>query len=593
VSAVWTKRATADDLGSTVTIAVANSTATSPSAAVLRAYRNAADIATAVAAVSADTSTVHATPVVTVDAMPVLVLEAASVRASPLGALQPPPADASPVTQMGAAPANPGGTGVSTAERVYDEGISVGGGAFTHDANVADATAWTLVLTSQSQSTHYYVKLVAKSLAGKASVPSAMAVASPSSINVDEGGLGSVAGTVQSPGYVVGESGYRFSEQDSQVPALNVISELGAGSVSADSVQLGADDLRELLDALPRGAIAFTPAPVDGTTGNTAEIGTTEVVCYDIAVGSVYTGRRHHIWCHGHLETDGEVGAYDLRMRYTTDGSTPGNGSPVLPGGTSRINFPSTSQSSQAFAVHSMYSPTVDYDNLRIAVTLVRAVGAGTAQAHIYGHNTDRRFELVVEDMGLDANIGGTIAQKSKEAGTVDPPPKATYTRTWNATWTRSFDSDGSARTPDTNDLYQGYISGTHGNTRSLVGFNYSDIQSKLSGSTINSIKLIYRVKHQGWGTGLDLDIGTHTYASRTSAWSSSNVSMDRGAHDNSKEGVTYTVNLPVAIGNDFRSGAARGIAIGPADANNIERYGYLYGYGSAYPPKIKITYTK
>jgi hypothetical protein len=216
---------------------------------------------------------------------------------------------------------------------------------------------------------------------------------------------------------------------------------------------------------------------------------------------------------------------------------------------------------------------------------------SGTGTAYFYLTDVNRQFEIALADMGAIANVGGSLAQKSKASGTPAPSPTATYTKSWSATWGRSYDGDNGVRNGDdtTTELYQGYYSGTHGNTRSLAGFDYSSIMSALSGATGITAKLTFKVKHAYEYAGLDTYIGAHNYSSKPGSWAAANVAERRLLKSNAVEGSTYTVTLPSDFGTNFKSGAWRGIAFGPAPSNAHNYYGYVYVSGL----KLTLTYTK
>lgn len=406
------------------------------------------------------------------------------------------------------------------------------------------------------------------------------------------------AGALQSASYVEGEDGWRFSDEDSQVESLNVLGEMGADSVTARAVTVGGDDLvADLLNPLPLGLIAIG-ANASGT--NTGDIGATEKTLFTFNTGSLFGARYYKIIVHGHLQGTTPGDAFDLGLRYTVNGSTPGPANDYLAGSLTRVTLP-TATPSTAFQMTVYYTPSGDYDSVRFALTAWRAAGTGTAL--VYLNDPARALQFAVEDLGLQSNVGGTLSQISKASTTSggttttpppDPDPPATYTKSWSATWGRSYDGDNGTRAGDDGpDLYQGYYSGTHGNTRSLFGFDYAGIQRALAGATVKSIKLTYRVRHTYPNAGSTIYVSSHNYASKPSTWAEANVVHDRVHRGSCTAGSTYTVTLPVAVGNEFKSGTTRGLGFGNAPSNAQSLFAYMYGVGSGSPPKLTITYTK
>ena len=97
-------------------------------------------------------------------------------------------------------------------------------------------------------------------------------------------------------------------------------------------------------------------------------------------------------------------------------------------------------------------------------------------------------FFMTIEDRGVDPGQFGAIGGP---AGTV------LVTKTYSATWSRSYDSadDPIANPDDDNNAYQGNFDGlggraAYGNERSLVGFDGALMRTDLLGKTILTAKL-------------------------------------------------------------------------------------------------------
>lgn len=410
---------------------------------------------------------------------------------------------------------------------------------------------------------------------------------------------------LQSANYVEGQTGFLFGDEDAQVQNLNVTDTIGATNISAESLEVAGVNLYDMVDALPKGVAGGKYARSWGTS--TAEIGTTGVITHQFDAGDVVHGRIYRIHVHGHIGTTGDTSneaAYDLQLNYTTDGSTPlvtGGTTGVLDASLTRVN--TGPQGSNSFNVFAYYVPGGSYSITKYALVMKRVIGTGTGS--IYLPDVNRCTEFLMEDMGRATGVsvanggGGVLSQKSKAGASPPPPdpdPVVTTTKSWYATWTRSYDSDnGTRQGDDTTDMYQGYISGTHGNTRSLAGFDYANIQATLAGATINKITVTYKMKHAWASSGITWYVGTHNYTSKPSTWGSGNVTERRHSYGSQKAGVTYTQTLSNTIGNEFKAGTTRGIAFGPAPSNSASAYyGYAYGgTSSSSRPKITITYTK
>jgi hypothetical protein len=388
--------------------------------------------------------------------------------------------------------------------------------------------------------------------------------------------------------YTPGEAGWVLGDDDAQLPNTNVVGSLGADNLSSDTFTLGGQDLQaDIISGLPLGAIAYAFADSVTATGTTTA--TTEMVFFRFNVGSLYAGRQYRFTYFGLVASTPAVAGdvYEVLCRYTTDGTTPTVTSPVMPRSAYRISYPIDSNVS--FGKTFLFSLNADADNVRIAFTGQRAVGTGSLG--INNNDPNHTFYMACEDMGLTANVGGTMAQVSKATGTADPEPTATYTKRFNATSSRSYDGDGGYRTgdPATHDCFQGYYSGTHGNTKSIVCFDDAAIRSTLAGASIQSVKLKFRVKHSYYNAGLNVHVKTHNFSSAPATYSAGG---EIAARSGCMEGSTYSVTLPLSFATDLKNGNARGVSFyGPS--TNRAYYGYLYGPTSNSVPQLIITYTK
>lgn len=176
------------------------------------------------------------------------------------------------------------------------------------------------------------------------------------------------------------------------------------------------------------------------------------------------------------------------------------------------------------------------------------------------------------------------------------PPPTQTYTyveytKTYYATWSRTYEGSGATTWDDSAYCYQGYFDGNRGLTRSLVGFNYNAIKADLAGATIKSCKFTARNEHWYYNAGGTAYLGTHTYASKPSTWSGGSVAENR-LHTSWGLGATKTVELGVTIGNEFKAGTTKGVAFGPPPYG-LSYYGYFRGATQSGKPYLTITYVK
>ena len=396
-------------------------------------------------------------------------------------------------------------------------------------------------------------------------------------------GQGSV---LSSPNYVEGESGWLLDADTYQIPDANVLGELGADVVSANTLTVGEVDLADLLAALPRGVIAYGAV---GAGQSTAQV-TAETIAFTWTFGPVDPDRQYRVTYRGHWTTALTANStYKIRVRRTSDGTTPTTSSPVVDHSITEWSTPNGTQH-LPFEHTFLWSPGTAGDVEKFAVTIARAAGTGYAQ--VYCDDANYGFQIWVEDLGLAAtNLG--LAQKSKtSADPPDPDTGNTYTKTWTANASASYDADNGKRLGEANtpNCYQGFYSSLHGNTKSIVCFNDSDIRAKLAGATVTKVKLTFRVRHAYYNAGLDVRIRNHNYTNPPTTFSGAGMSLIYSRND-SKEGGTYTVTLPASFGTDLKNGNARGIGFyGPSTDKRY--YGYMYGPGSGSAPRLTITYT-
>lgn len=209
--------------------------------------------------------------------------------------------------------------------------------------------------------------------------------------------------------------------------------------------------------------------------------------------------------------------------------------------------------------------------------------------ASVAGVNYQGPGYAYLEDLGpilTESTFDPTTEGGGGDGGTT---PVTSYTKTYASTYSRSYNGSG-ALLHSNGDIYQGQYSGTNGNQRSLIGFNYSTIQADLSGATITKVELTMTNTHFYNNSGGTAVIGTHSYSSAPSTWSTGSVVESINTFSWAK-GATKTVTLSNSIGDSFKSGAAKGIALGPGDSTSLTYYGFFNG--AVGNPKLKITYTK
>lgn len=203
---------------------------------------------------------------------------------------------------------------------------------------------------------------------------------------------------------------------------------------------------------------------------------------------------------------------------------------------------------------------------------------------------------VFVEDVGLAIdqtlvpNDGGGMTDTAPA-----PPASTVYQKTYNATWSRSFSGGGSWESWRGSECHQGQYGSSSGNRRALIGFNDDQIRADLSGATILGVWTRLAYFHWYWNAGGTAIVGTHNYDGAPGSWSSSRVNDARFSYANWPKPGTKTVAMSITIGNEFKSGVSKGLAIGPGLSTNLEYYGQAYGAGSGSTrqPQLIIKYRK
>ena len=207
--------------------------------------------------------------------------------------------------------------------------------------------------------------------------------------------------------------------------------------------------------------------------------------------------------------------------------------------------------------------------------------------AEAYGRVVLRRNRVldevpdIIPEYPLPSTIPNLPAPPDPEP---EPPEYETRTTTWNDTWNCSFYNFGKR---SGSNIYQGRVGSSTGNEHSYVGFNYSSITSTLSGATIERVEVYLNNSHWYYGSGGTARIGTHNLTSEPSG-SPSGHKYHRSSV-NFNVGQAKWVTVPNSIGNDFRSGAARGITLGRPTSGSLADYGYFAGNST----RLRITYTR
>ena len=215
----------------------------------------------------------------------------------------------------------------------------------------------------------------------------------------------------------------------------------------------------------------------------------------------------------------------------------------------------------------------------------------------------DGRGTLTVEDVGavypgtptndvyyssgqMTLAGGQPYATGSGANGSTPSGVRQTYTKTYNCSWSQSY--DGSNNQMGTSEIRQG-PSSYHGQMKAAIGFP-ARAQSDLAGASISKIELKLYVSHWYYSRGGTATIGLHTSSSVPGSFPSSSMVTSRKW--SVKTGALW-VTIPSSAYSQWSSGSAKGFTVGVGAGRTNEYYARCHGYGAKYPPQMRVTYLK
>lgn len=196
---------------------------------------------------------------------------------------------------------------------------------------------------------------------------------------------------------------------------------------------------------------------------------------------------------------------------------------------------------------------------------------------------------VILNDAGVDA-FGGTVTIGKPAA----PKPKVQYTKNYSCTWSRTFRSNGDYSSSHGEKMVQGdsgYDSWLN-DARSLMGFPYADIMADTRNAVIKECYVTLYANHWYYNDGGTARIGTHNYTSYPGKISSSRYNDKRISSSGWPKPGRRRVSLGTTIGNEFKSGATKGLMLGPTDGSR-RQYGIFNGNGMSKEPVLTIVYVK
>lgn len=227
-----------------------------------------------------------------------------------------------------------------------------------------------------------------------------------------------------------------------------------------------------------------------------------------------------------------------------------------------------------------------------------QSTAVGALSATITGLTASKAYTSYVvssDGAGSSSSPSNTISFT-----TADVPPASsgtTVTKTYKATLLRSYNYDGQGELDTWHNglAYQGDDQGGGHNQTANIFFDDVTIRADCKDADMVSAKVGVTYAHWWYSSGGIAVIGTHDYHSVPNPQSSSHCNLNL-IRVNNKAGTRISASYPAGIADDFQSGAAKGIHIGPAltsggnQTTDPTYYGYTYGIGS-YTPTLTLTW--
>jgi hypothetical protein len=192
--------------------------------------------------------------------------------------------------------------------------------------------------------------------------------------------------------------------------------------------------------------------------------------------------------------------------------------------------------------------------------------------------------DFYVEDIGPAVHEGGVY-----NTGGQVVTATQTYTKTYNAVWSRRFGNAG--YTDGT--VYQGYYSSTWGTQKSMIYFGTQPYTDMGSTAKVSKVEVYLYNQHWYYNGGGTAHIGAFTGTTEPTSFSGSGVNLTVSSWP---VGAGKWVTLPSSWNSTWNASTPyRGITLGADLGSSTDKtyYGYFAGVGDSHPPQLRITYTK
>lgn len=335
----------------------------------------------------------------------------------------------------------------------------------------------------------------------------------------------------------------------------------------AGSLTVGGDPIEKYFSDSGRGLVAFDYQATSVTAGTT-DFGFVELSFV------ADTKRMYRVVLDVYAQASAAGG--DVVMALKDGGAnTPSISSPQI----QSAIYPLTSTRLVRVRLETIRSGSAFGGGLHRLLTTFRCQSGPTGQTvKLVGGSTFPGV-MYVEDVGPYVAETGLY----NTGGGTTTPPKQTYVKTYNASWSGSYANRSGYNSYYGNQCLQGYYSSTNGMQASLIGFP-SALGTDLSGASIQKAEVYLYFAHWYYNAGGKAVIKAHKHTSRPSTFSS----------DSEAQTISWGKNVGkwVDITGVFDSTSWRGIALDPNNSSK-DYYGRANGVGESYAPKLRVTYVK
>jgi hypothetical protein len=153
------------------------------------------------------------------------------------------------------------------------------------------------------------------------------------------------------------------------------------------------------LEVLPGTIVGVAQRITDSSLATSA----TDIAVLELPDIAITAGRRYEIRATGRIDTSVAANLGRMRLRYTTDGSTPSTSSTVMPNGQSQASIANT-----AFGEDRVILCTyVPAGNETLSLLLCLSMQSGSGNVVLQADGTSVVTEIVVIDRGVDTGDTG------------------------------------------------------------------------------------------------------------------------------------------------------------------------------------------